>query len=48
MSARHQARKVVEALGGHGIFGVEFFICGEQAIFSELSARARTTPAWSR
>ena len=25
-SARHQARKVVEALGGHGIFGVEFFV----------------------
>src|SRR5207302_11266441 len=24
-SARHQARKVVEAIGGHGIFGVEFF-----------------------
>ena len=38
--ARHQARKVVEALGGHGIFGVEFFIRGEQAIFSELSPAA--------
>ena len=35
-SARHQARKVVEALGGHGIFGVEFFVRGDQAIFSEL------------
>jgi phosphoribosylglycinamide formyltransferase 2 len=42
-SARHQARKVVEALGGHGIFGVEFFICGEQAIFSELSPRPHDT-----
>jgi phosphoribosylglycinamide formyltransferase 2 len=42
-SARHQARKVVEALGGHGIFGVEFFIRGEQAIFSELSARPHDT-----
>src|SRR5919205_2785408 len=31
-SARHQARKVVDALGGHGIFGVEFFICGDKAI----------------
>src|SRR5690242_17273197 len=29
-SARFQARKVVEALGGHGIFGVEFFVRGDQ------------------
>jgi phosphoribosylglycinamide formyltransferase 2 len=43
MSARHQARKIVEALGGHGIFGVEFFICGEKAIFSELSPRPHDT-----
>ncbi|HEX5239315.1 MAG TPA: formate-dependent phosphoribosylglycinamide formyltransferase [Sphingomicrobium sp.] len=42
-SARYQARKVVEALGGHGIFGVEFFIRGEQAIFSELSPRPHDT-----
>ena len=43
MSARHQARKVVEALGGHGLFGVEFFVRGEQAIFSELSPRPHDT-----
>ncbi|MEO6198761.1 MAG: formate-dependent phosphoribosylglycinamide formyltransferase [Sphingomicrobium sp.] len=42
-SARHQARKVVGALGGHGIFGVEFFISGDQAIFSELSPRPHDT-----
>jgi phosphoribosylglycinamide formyltransferase 2 len=42
-SARHQARKVVEALCGLGIFGVEFFIRGEQAIFSELSPRPHDT-----
>lgn len=42
-SARHQARKVVEALGGHGIFGVEFFVCGDKAIFSELSPRPHDT-----
>ncbi|MFL6841447.1 MAG: formate-dependent phosphoribosylglycinamide formyltransferase [Sphingomicrobium sp.] len=42
-SARYQARKVVEALGGYGIFGVEFFIRGEQAIFSELSPRPHDT-----
>src|SRR3569833_604159 len=32
-----------EALGGHGIFGVEVFIRGEQAIFSELSPRPHDT-----
>jgi phosphoribosylglycinamide formyltransferase 2 len=42
-SARHQARKVVEALGGQGIFGVEFFIRGDEAIFSELSPRPHDT-----
>jgi len=42
-SARNQSRKVVAALGGHGIFGVEFFIRGEQAIFSELSPRPHDT-----
>lgn len=42
-SAREQARKVVGALGGLGIFGVEFFIAGERAIFSELSPRPHDT-----
>ena len=42
-SAQDQAKRVVEALGGHGIFGVEFFICGEEAIFSELSPRPHDT-----
>ena len=42
-SARFQSRKVVEALGGHGVFGVEFFIRGDQAIFSELSPRPHDT-----
>ena len=42
-SAQDQARKVVEALGGHGIFGVEFFIAGGRAIFSELSPRPHDT-----
>ena len=43
ISAQDQARKVVEALGGTGIFGVEFFIRGETAIFSELSPRPHDT-----
>jgi phosphoribosylglycinamide formyltransferase 2 len=42
-SARNQARKVVAALGGHGLFGVEFFVTGDQAIFSELSPRPHDT-----
>ena len=42
-SARFQARKVVDALGGRGIFGVEFFVRGDQAIFSELSPRPHDT-----
>jgi phosphoribosylglycinamide formyltransferase 2 len=42
-SARYQARKVVEALGGYGIFGVEFFVRGDQPIFSELSPRPHDT-----
>ena len=42
-SAKAQAAKVVTALGGHGLFGVEFFIAGEEAIFSELSPRPHDT-----
>jgi phosphoribosylglycinamide formyltransferase 2 len=42
-SARSQARKIVDALGGHGIFGVEFFVRGDQAIFSEVSPRPHDT-----
>ncbi len=42
-SAQDQARKVVEALGGSGIFGVEFFIRGADAVFSELSPRPHDT-----
>ncbi len=42
-SAQEQAARVVEALGGHGLFGVEFFIAGGRAIFSELSPRPHDT-----
>ncbi|MCA1652951.1 MAG: formate-dependent phosphoribosylglycinamide formyltransferase [Sphingomicrobium sp.] len=42
-SAQAQAEKVVSALGGHGLFGVEFFIAGDRAIFSELSPRPHDT-----
>ena len=42
-SAQEQTARVVEALGGHGLFGVEFFIAGDRAIFSELSPRPHDT-----
>ncbi len=37
------AEKVVNALGGRGLFGVEFFIKGEEVYFSELSPRPHDT-----
>jgi len=41
--ARDMAKLVVDELGGAGIFGVEFFVCGDEAIFSELSPRPHDT-----
>lgn len=41
--AQDMAKKVVDDLGGHGIFGVEFFVRGEEVIFSELSPRPHDT-----
>jgi len=37
------AEKVVNALGGYGIFGVEFFVKGDEVYFSELSPRPHDT-----
>ncbi|TCJ39808.1 formate-dependent phosphoribosylglycinamide formyltransferase [Parafrankia sp. BMG5.11] len=41
--AQDMARKVVDNLGGHGLFGVEFFVAGDRVIFSELSPRPHDT-----
>ncbi|MCX9021513.1 formate-dependent phosphoribosylglycinamide formyltransferase [Citrobacter portucalensis] len=41
--AQEIARKVVQALGGHGLFGVELFVCGDEVIFSEVSPRPHDT-----
>lgn len=41
--AQAMAAAVVEDLGGYGIFGVEFFVRGEEVIFSELSPRPHDT-----
>ena len=37
------AKRVTDDLGGVGLFGVEFFIKGEEVIFSELSPRPHDT-----
>ena len=37
------AKKVTDALGGRGIFGVELFVKGDQVIFSEISPRPHDT-----
>jgi phosphoribosylglycinamide formyltransferase 2 len=41
--AQRIAEKVVNTLGGYGIFGVEFFVKGEIVYFSELSPRPHDT-----
>lgn len=41
--AREIARKVTDALGGYGLFGVELFIKGDEVIFSEVSPRPHDT-----
>jgi phosphoribosylglycinamide formyltransferase 2 len=41
--ARDIARKVTDALGGNGIFGVELFVKGDDVVFSEVSPRPHDT-----
>ncbi len=41
--AQDMARKITEALGGAGLFGVEFFLTNEGVYFSELSPRPHDT-----
>jgi phosphoribosylglycinamide formyltransferase 2 len=43
LQAQEIATKVTDALGGAGIFGVEFFITKDEVIFSELSPRPHDT-----
>lgn len=42
-SSQEIGRKVVEALGGYGLFGVELFIKGDEVYFSEVSPRPHDT-----
>ena len=41
--AQEIASKVVLALGGYGLFGVELFVCGDEVVFSEVSPRPHDT-----
>lgn len=43
VEAQDMAQKVTEALGGAGLFGVEFFLTNEGVYFSELSPRPHDT-----
>ena len=38
------AKKVTDALGGRGIFGVELFVCKDEVLFSEVSPRILGLP----
>lgn len=42
-NAQHAAAKIVTALGGYGLFGVELFVCGDDIIFNEVSPRPHDT-----
>lgn len=42
-AAQDAAEKVVNALGGYGIFGVELFVKGDTVIFNEVSPRPHDT-----
>ena len=42
-AAQDMAKKVVDDLGGYGLFGVEFFVAADEVIFSELSPRPHDT-----
>ena len=42
-SAQAVAKKITDALGGWGLFGVELFVKGDEIIFSEVSPRPHDT-----
>ncbi|MGN2245773.1 formate-dependent phosphoribosylglycinamide formyltransferase [Frateuria sp. GZRR35] len=41
--AQRQAAAITQALGGWGVFGMEFFVKGDRVIFSEVSPRPHDT-----
>jgi phosphoribosylglycinamide formyltransferase 2 len=43
LSAQKMAEAITGSLGGHGLFGVEMFVSGDEVIFSEVSPRPHDT-----
>ena len=43
IKARQMAQTITDKLGGYGLYGVEFFVKGNDVIFSELSPRPHDT-----
>ncbi len=43
INAQNVAKKITDALGGFGIFGVELFVKGDEIIFNEVSPRPHDT-----
>ena len=43
VNAQYIAKKITDAIGGLGLFGVELFICGDAVWFSEVSPRPHDT-----
>jgi len=41
--AQYMAERITAALGGHGLFGVELFVSGDEVMFSEVSPRPHDT-----
>lgn len=41
--AKDIAKRITDALGGYGIFGVELFVCKNEVLFSEVSPRPHDT-----
>jgi phosphoribosylglycinamide formyltransferase 2 len=43
LNSQNIAKKITDAMGGLGLFGVELFICGDNVWFSEVSPRPHDT-----
>ncbi|WNR42230.1 formate-dependent phosphoribosylglycinamide formyltransferase [Paenibacillus roseipurpureus] len=43
MDAQHMAKTITDALGGHGLYGVELFLTADGVYFSEVSPRPHDT-----
>jgi phosphoribosylglycinamide formyltransferase 2 len=43
IDAQHMAKTITDALGGHGLYGVELFLTAEGVYFSEVSPRPHDT-----